>query len=255
MRLEGKVVVLTGAAGGIGSAVAERMAREGASVVLNDIDENRLEALVKRLRADGLVASGCCADVATIEGNTRLMSTALEQHGRIDIFHANAGVAPFEDLLQASAASIEQTITLNLNGAIHGCATVLPTMVRQGGGTILLTASVAAYVGDPTIPAYSATKGGLTALCRSLAVRHGPEGIRCVTICPGDVRTAMLDAYLARDGNPDRARRDMIERYPLRRLAEPSDIAKVAVFLASDDASWITGTDIVVDGGLTARCY
>ena len=128
-------------------------------------------------------------------------------------------------------------------------------MVDQRCGVILLTASIAAFVGDPTVPVYSATKGGLTALCRSIAVRHGPDGIRCNTICPGDVRTPMLEAYLERTGDPIAARRELSERYPLRRLAEPDEIARLAVFLASDDAAWITGTDVVIDGGLTARCY
>jgi NAD(P)-dependent dehydrogenase (short-subunit alcohol dehydrogenase family) len=132
---------------------------------------------------------------------------------------------------------------------------VLPGMIEQKSGVILFTASVAAFVGDPSIPVYSASKSGLTALCKSLAVRHGPEGIRCNTICPGDVRTRMLEDYLALSPDPEVARREMLERYPLRRLAEPSEIARLAVFLASDDAAWITGTDIVIDGGLTARCY
>ena len=203
----------------------------------------------------GLTVIGSVADITTPAGNQQLVAHALEKFGRIDVFHANAGVAPFEDLLQATAESIARTIDVNLKGAIHGCAAVLPTMVAQHSGVILLTASVAAFVGDPTVPVYSATKGGLTALCKSVAVRHGPDGIRCNTICPGDVRTQMLEDYLALSADPAEARRQMIERYPLRRLAEPEDIARLAAFLASDSASWITGTDVVIDGGLTARCY
>jgi NAD(P)-dependent dehydrogenase (short-subunit alcohol dehydrogenase family) len=255
MKLQDKVVVLTGAAGGIGSAVALQMAREGARVVLTDIDAAALSDGVARLQAEGLVARGFCADISTAEGNRQLAQHALDAFGRIDVFHANAGIARFEDLLEASPESLVRTLEINLAGAMHGCAAVLPAMTRQRSGVILLTASVAAFVGDPTIPAYSASKGGLTALCRSLAVRQGPEGIRCVTLCPGDVRTPMLEAYLAREPDPDLAYRQMTERYPLRRLAEPSDVARLAVFLASEDAAWITGTDIVIDGGLTARCY
>ena len=203
----------------------------------------------------GFKVTGSVADITTPAGNQQLIATALVHFKRIDVFHANAGIAPFEDLLQATAESIERTIAVNLKGAIHGCAAVLPTMVAQHSGVILLTASIAAFVGDPTIPVYGATKGGLTALCKSVAVRHGPDGIRYNTICPGDVRTQMLEDYLALSADPAAARREMIERYPLRRLAEPEDIARLAAFLASDSASWITGTDVVIDGGLTARCY
>jgi NAD(P)-dependent dehydrogenase (short-subunit alcohol dehydrogenase family) len=255
MNLMGKVAVVTGAAGGIGRAVAIEMARQGAAVVLSDVRAEPLERTVRELLERGLEVNGSVADITTPAGNQQLVSRALEDFGRIDVFHANAGIAPFEDLLQATAESIARTIDVNLKGAIHGCAAVLPTMVAQHSGVILLTASVAAFVGDPTVPVYSATKGGLTALCKSVAVRHGPAGIRCNTICPGDVRTQMLEDYLALSADPAEARRQMIERYPLRRLAEPEDIARLAAFLASDSASWITGTDVVIDGGLTARCY
>lgn len=255
MNLNGKVGVVTGAAGGIGFAVATEMATQGASVLLSDVRAEPLARAVDGLNARGLVVKGCVADVTTREGNQRLVADALSAFGRIDVFHANAGVAPFEDLLQTSTESISRTIDINLKGAIHGCAAVLPTMVAQHSGVLLLTASVAAFVGDPTIPVYSATKGGLTALSKSIAVRHGPDGIRCNTICPGDVRTQMLEDYLALSPDAAAARREMIERYPMRRLAEPEDIARLAAFLASDAASWITGTDVVIDGGLTARCY
>jgi NAD(P)-dependent dehydrogenase (short-subunit alcohol dehydrogenase family) len=255
MGLRGKIVVVTGAAGGIGRAVAIEMASQGAAVVLSDVRAEPLERTVRELLERGLEVHGSVADITTPAGNQQLIANALERFDRIDVFHANAGIAPFEDLLQATAESIERTIDVNLKGAIHGCAAVLPTMVAQHSGVILLTASVAAFVGDPTVPVYGATKGGLTALCKSVAVRHGPDGIRCNSICPGDVRTQMLEDYLALSADPAAARRQMIERYPLRRLAEPEDIARLAAFLASDAAGWITGTDVVIDGGLTARCY
>ena len=255
MKLKGKVAIVTGAAGGIGRAVAIEMASQGAAVVLCDVRAAPLESTIRELLERGLNVIGAAADITTPVGNQQLVAHTLENFGRIDVFHANAGIAPFEDLLQATAQSIERTIDVNLTGAIHGCAAVLPTMVAQRSGVILLTASVAAFVGDPKVPVYGATKGGLTALCKSLAVRHGPDGIRCNTICPGDVRTQMLDDYLALDADPAAARREMIERYPLRRLAEPEDIARLAAFLASDAAGWITGTDVVIDGGLSARCY
>jgi len=254
-NLAAKVAIVTGAAGGIGRAVAQEMAAQGAHVLLCDIAAEALRSTVDELSAMGVDVAGCVADIRTRSGNQQIVDEALRCFGRIDVFHANAGIAPFEDLLQASEESIARTLDVNLEGAIHGCAAVLPVMTAQRAGVILLTASVAAFVGDPTIPVYGATKGGLSALCKSLAVRHGPDGIRCVTLCPGDVRTPMLEAYLQREDDPEAARRAMTERYPLRRLAEPVDIARLAAFLASDAAAWITGTDVVIDGGLSARCY
>jgi NAD(P)-dependent dehydrogenase (short-subunit alcohol dehydrogenase family) len=255
MGLAGKVAIVTGAAGGIGRAVSREMAVQGAQVVLCDMNAEPLAAVAREFSAAGLSVSAFACDITTVEGNQALVESTLREFGRIDIFHANAGVAPFEDLLQTSPASIAHTIDVNLKGAIHGCAAVLPVMVSQRSGTILLTASVAAFVGDPSVPVYGATKGGLTALCKSVAVRHGPDGIRCNTICPGDVRTPMLESYLQREPDPEAARQEMIGRYPLRRLGEPEDIARLAAFLVSDAAGWITGTDVVIDGGLLARCY
>jgi NAD(P)-dependent dehydrogenase (short-subunit alcohol dehydrogenase family) len=255
MKLADKVAIVTGAGRGIGLAVATSMAEAGASVVLADLDDEALQASGTRLRDRGFQVAWLAGDVANQAHNHALAQFACEAFGKIDILHANAGIAPFEDLLETTPARMARTLEINLMGAMLGCAAVIPRMIERRRGVILLTASIAAFVGDPSIPVYSASKGGLTALCRSLAVRHGPEGIRCNTICPGDVRTMMLEDYLALAGDPEAARGEMISRYPLGRLAEPEDIGHLAVFLASDDASWITGADFVIDGGLTARCY
>ncbi|MCZ8130310.1 MAG: SDR family NAD(P)-dependent oxidoreductase [Steroidobacteraceae bacterium] len=249
------MAIVTGAARGIGLAVASAMGEAGARVVLADVTTDGLDAACSQLRARGIEALGVTANVADPDDNVRLVAQAVERYGRVDVFHANAAIVSFADLLETSARQIGDALAVNLEGAIHGCRAVLPVMQRQRGGVILLTASVAAFVGEPTVPVYSATKGGLTALCRSLATRHGPEGIRCVTICPGDVTTRMLEDYLARDPDPVAARSAMEARYPLGRLIEPEDIGRLAVFLASDHARCITGTDVIIDAGLTARCY
>ena len=255
MKLSEKVAIVTGAAQGIGLATATAMAEAGARVVLVDRNATAVTAAADNLATRGLVARPCVIDITSPSANRQMVEKALEVFGRVDIFHANAGVAPFRDLLTSSELDVANTVDVNLVGAIHGCAAVLPVMMSQKQGVILLTASIAAFVGDPSVPVYSATKGGLVALCKSLAVRHGPDGIRCNTICPGDVATTMLESYLAREPDPAAARRELESRYPLRRLAEPAEIAKLAVFLCSDDAAWITGADYVIDGGLTARCY
>lgn len=255
MKLSEKVAIVTGAAQGIGLATATAMAEAGARVVLVDRNATAVTAAADNLATRGLAARPCVIDITSPSANRQMVEKALEVFGSVDIFHANAGVAPFRDLLTSTELDVANTVDVNLVGAIHGCAAVLPIMTSQKQGVILLTASIAAFVGDPSVPVYSATKGGLVALCKSLAVRHGPDGIRCNTICPGDVATTMLESYLAREPDPAAARREMESRYPLRRLAEPADIAKLAVFLCSDDAAWITGADYVIDGGLTARCY
>lgn len=255
MVLNGRAAIITGAASGIGLAVASAMTRAGARVALVDRDESALGNAVRALQADGFDAIGCAGDVADPEDCRRAAEFALQAFGRIDIFHANAAVAPFADLLESTTEQIERTVAVNLVGAMHGCAAVLPAMIRQRSGVLLLTASIAAFVGDPLVPVYGASKGGLTALCRSLAVRHAAEGIRCVTICPGDVRTPMLERYLAREADAEAARAMLAARYPTGRLIDPAEIGRLAVFLASDDARSITGTDIVIDGGLTARLY
>lgn len=256
MKLHGKVAMVTGAGRGIGYAVATAMAEAGARVALVDVSAAEVEIAAERLLRRGFEARSYASDVSTLPGNREVVDAIRSVWGNVDILHANAGVVTFADLPQITdPAEISRIIEINLQGAIFSCKAVLPAMIEQGSGVILLTASIAAFVGEPSVPVYSATKGGLTALCKSLAVRHGPDGVRCNTICPGDVRTQMLEDFLAREPDPEAARSELIARYPLRRIAEPEDIARLAAFLASDDAGWITGTDLVIDGGLLARCY
>jgi len=143
----------------------------------------------------------------------------------------------------------------NLRGAFLGIKACLPAMRGRGGGSIVITASLLGIVGDPDLPAYGAAKGGLRAMCRSLATSLGPENIRVNTICPGDVETPLLQEFFDFQPDPAAARKEVTDRYPLRRFAAPRDVANVAVFLASDEASYLTGIDVVVDGGLLARIY
>lgn len=179
---------MTGAGRGIGHAVAAQLALAGAAVVLVDQDDATVLRAADELAASGHAVQAVVAVISTADGNRRAVEQALASFGRVDVFHASAGVAVFADLLQETPAQTERTLAINLAGAIHGCAAVLPHMVSRRQGVILLTASAAAMAGDPLVPVYCASKSGLTAMCKSLAVRHGPDGIRCNTICPGDVR-------------------------------------------------------------------
>jgi NAD(P)-dependent dehydrogenase (short-subunit alcohol dehydrogenase family) len=231
------------------------MAEAGAQVVLADILADPLERAVAVLRNQGCRVIACHTDISSAAGNQAMVELAQAEFGGVDIFHANAAVMEFTQLHSMQPREPDRIIDVNLKGPIHGCAAVLPSMVQRRRGTILITASVLASVGDPGLPIYGATKGGLLALCRSLAVNYGPQGIRCNTISPGDVRTPLFDHFLSQSADPAAALKTIINAYPLRRIAEADDIARLAVFLASDDASFISGADIVVDGGLTAQCY
>jgi NAD(P)-dependent dehydrogenase (short-subunit alcohol dehydrogenase family) len=254
MNLDGKVVILTGAAGGIGTACAERYARDGASVVCTDRAES-VNELAARLTSEGFSAVAVVTDIATEAGNRSLVDAALTSFGRLDAIHCNAAIQIMGSVEQMTIEQWEQTQTTNLRAAFLASRAGIPAMREGGGGTIVFTASVLGLVGDPDLAAYGAMKGGLRALCRSLATAHGPENIRCNTICPGDVETPLVQEFLDFQDDPDAARRAITDRYPLRRFAQPADIAAVASFLASDDAAYITGTDILVDGGLLARVY
>jgi NAD(P)-dependent dehydrogenase (short-subunit alcohol dehydrogenase family) len=254
MRLAGKVAVVTGAAGGIGAAVVERFAEEGAAVVCVDVD-SRVEDVVERIRESGGAAAALVADASSDEGNEQAVVAATTGFGGLDVFHANAAIQVMGRLDRTTPADWERLYRTNLYGAAAGLRAALPALRERGGGSLIVTSSLLGIVGDPDLPAYGAMKGGLRALVRSLATAHGPENIRVNAICPGDVETPILDEFFAYQDDPVAARHEIVERYPLRRFARPQDVANLALFLASDESSCITGTDLVIDGGLLARIY
>lgn len=254
MRLSGKVAAVTGAAGGIGSAVVTRFAEEGAAVACIDRDD-RVDAVCTAIREAGGKAIAVIADVSTEEGNQQAVAAAVEAFGGLDVFHANAAIQFMGHLEDTPAEEWERLFRTNLFGAAAGLRAALPELRARGGGSLIITASLLGIVGDPDLPAYGAMKGGLRALCRSLATTHGPENVRINTICPGDVETPLLAEFFAYQDDPEAARREITDRYPLRRFATPGDVANLALFIASDESSYITGTDFVIDGGLLARIY
>jgi NAD(P)-dependent dehydrogenase (short-subunit alcohol dehydrogenase family) len=254
MQLSGKVAVVTGAAGGIGSAVATRFAQEGARVVCADLDKN-VGAVSETIQRAGRHAISVCADISTDDGNHECIEAAVNTFGGLDIFHANAAIQIMGSIEDTTTEQWNRLFTTNLWSAASGVRAALPEMRKRGGGSVIITSSLLGIVGDPDLPAYGAMKGGLRALCRSLAARYGPENIRVNTICPGDVETPLLIDFFAHQADPGAARRAILKNYPLGRFALPEDIAGVALFLASDDSTYITGTDLVVDGGLLAQIY
>jgi NAD(P)-dependent dehydrogenase (short-subunit alcohol dehydrogenase family) len=255
MRLGGKVAIVTGAGGGIGSATVRRFAEEGSKVACVDIDGDAIAALVAAITAEGGDAIAIPADVSTREGNRRMVDETVAHFGGLDVLHANAAVQVMGRLEDTPEESWDRLEATNLRGVYLGIAEALPSLREREGGSVIVTASLLGIVGDADMPAYGAMKGGLRALCRSIATAHGPENIRCNTICPGDVDTPMNIDFFEHQADPVAAREEVTRRYPLRRFATPDDVANVAVFLASDEASYISGIDIVVDGGLLARIY
>lgn len=255
MTLGGQSLLVTGAARGVGEAIALSAARAGARVTAVDRDAERLEGLLLAAQRGGLALQTINADVGTAEGNARAVAAAEAQFGPLNTFVANAAIIRFADPLATAEEDWDAIHSVNLKGVYLGIQAAIPSLRRSGGGSLILVASILGVVGDPLLSAYGATKGGLRALCRSIAVAYGAENIRCNTICPGDVETDMMRTQLALEAEPTVARNRLLAHYPLLRFATAQDIANAAAFLSSDQAAYITGTDLIVDGGLLAKCY
>ncbi len=255
MRLRDKVVIVTGAGRGIGEATAHRFAEEGAAVACVDIDAAAATATAGAIGMAGGRAVAVAADIATLDGNRAMVEATVAVFGGLDVLHANAAIQFMGRIEDTPENEWDRMHATNLRGVYLGIQQALPYLRERGGGAVIITASLLGIVGDPDLPAYGAMKGGLRALCRALAAAHGPENIRVNTICPGDVETPLLTQFFDFQPDPAAARREVTDRYPLRRFAAPADVANVALFLASDEANYLTGIDIVVDGGLLARIY
>jgi len=250
-RLEGKVALITGAGGGIGRESALLFAREGAKIVVVDVTEKSGKQTVKLVKAAGGSAIFVAADVSRADDCERMVSAAEKKFGRLDILFNNAGIMHHSD---DNAVTTEESIwdlTMNINarGVFLGCKYGIPALRRAGGGSIINTASFVALMGAATPQvAYTASKGAVLAMTRELAVIHARENIRVNSLCPGPLRTELLMSYL----NTDEKKQRRLVHIPMGRFGEATEIAQAALFLASDESSFITGTDFVVDGGITA---
>jgi NAD(P)-dependent dehydrogenase (short-subunit alcohol dehydrogenase family) len=251
MRLAGKVALITGGASGIGLEAARLFAAEGARLLLVDADATRGEAAARAVQAAGGDARFLAADVSRARDVEAAVAEAERRFGALHVLFNNAGIFPDGDGLpeETDEAVFDRVIAVNLKGVFFGCKYGIPALRRAGGGSIVNTASFVALMGAATAQiAYTASKGGVLAMTREIAVAHAKEGIRANALCPGPVNTPLLAELLADPAA--RARR--LVHVPMGRLAEASEIARAALFLASGESSYVNGATFVVDGGITA---
>lgn len=247
MQLEGKTAIITGASSGIGEASARLFAREGARLVLSGRRKDRLEELAASIRRAGGEALAVAGDVQQEEHAAALVDAAVSHFGGLDIGFNNAGVVgAMSDVTAMSATDWQTTLQTNLTSAFHGARYQVPPMLERGGGSILFTSSFVGHtIGFPGMAAYGASKAGLIGLAQCLAVELGPKGIRVNALLPGGTRTPMAGDF----AHDPKAAERIARLHALRRMAAPEEIARAALFLASDSASFVTGTAMLVDGG------
>ncbi|WP_306055993.1 SDR family NAD(P)-dependent oxidoreductase [Natronococcus wangiae] len=251
MRLENETALITGAASGIGRATAERFAAEGARVIVTDIDSDGGERVVAALEDEGADAEFHDLDVTDSEEFHAVVGAVAGEYG-LDVIVNNAGTGhPSARLEDTDESMRDFVIDVNVKGVWNGCHAALPHMKEQGRGAIVNVGSLASLLGLPKQAAYSLSKGAVLNLTRAVAAEAGPYGVRANTVCPGFTDTSLLEQYLAAQDDPEAAREEMAAEYPLKRLGEPEEVADAILFLASDEASFVSGHGLVVDGGFS----
>jgi NAD(P)-dependent dehydrogenase (short-subunit alcohol dehydrogenase family) len=253
--LQDKVAIITGGGGGMGRVAAQLFAEQGAKVVVAEFGEAAGSETVKRVTDAGGQATFVKTDVSDESSAKAMVDHAVSTYGRVDVLYNNAGIMPEADhsVVDTDVATWDQVMAVNVRGVFLGCKFAIPRMVEQGSGSIINIASFVALLGC-SVPqdAYTASKGAILSLTRSLAVQFGPNGVRTNAICPGPVETPLLMDWLVKD---EEAKRIRLARNPTGRFGKPEEIVNMAIYLASDESRWTNGAQLVVDGGISVNYF
>lgn len=251
-KLLDKVAIVTGGTSGMGKSTALLLAREGAAVVVSGRDESRGHAVVNEIKDNGGKAVFVPGDITDYEVNQLLVETAVQEFGGLDIIFPNAGLLGLGSVTDLSLDLWHQTLNTNLSAVFYLAKSAIPQMLKRGNGSIVVNSSIAAFKAFPNHPAYCASKGALIPLVRQIASEYGPA-IRANVICPGPVDTPLIWSSAQAFPSPETVVQETAQSTTLKRLGSPEDIARLALFLASDDASWITGSAFIIDGGILTK--
>jgi 3-oxoacyl-[acyl-carrier protein] reductase len=251
VRLKHKVSLITGAGSGIGQATALLFAREGATVIAADRNTEAVEKTKSLIEQYGGMCQALTVDVTQEQQVKDAIAQTVEHFGKLDVLFNNAGVSVLKLATETTETDLDFLLGINVKGVFFGCKHAIPPMLKQGGGVIINTASELAIVGQPLYTAYCATKGAVLALTRALSVEWAAQGIRINAVCPGPIKTPMLQAEFDLSTDPVAEEQAAIQSIPAGRLGTPDDIARVVLFLTSEDAQFMHGSAIVADGGRT----
>jgi meso-butanediol dehydrogenase / (S,S)-butanediol dehydrogenase / diacetyl reductase len=251
--MKDKIVIITGGANGIGRATAEIFAREGATVVIADWEQDSAQRAAREIGNLGGHAVALECDVSQGESVSSLVQETVKRFGRIDVLHANAAVQIAKPCADTTEEDWDRVHAVNLKGVFLACKYAVPVMKQQKKGSIIITSSGHALASYPNFSAYAATKGGELAFMRALALDYALDGIRANCVIAGATDTRLVKQFIAEAQNPEETRRQLLQSIPMRRLAEPREVGLAVLFLASDFAGYITGTSVAVDGGLLAQ--
>jgi 2-keto-3-deoxy-L-fuconate dehydrogenase len=250
--LTGKIALVTGAGSGIGAAVADAFAAAGAQVVVTDRDERTADATRERIARTGRAATMLVLDVSDEGQCAGCADAVLQRHGCLDVLVNNAGIGHVGTLMQTDGADLDRLMAVNVRGVFNVTKAFLPSMLARRAGTIINMASIGGVVGIRDRLAYCTTKFAVVGLTKSMALDHALDGIRVNCICPGRVETPWVAERLAEYPDPEKARREMTATQAVGRMGRPEEVAAAAVYLASDEASFVTGTTFMIDGGWSA---